>query len=174
MAPRRPTSSRRSPRPPTAASPTRSSCAAASTTEWRPAEGERFPARAERDFRIGSYGTSYFRSLLGSEACSKARCDLPRGVIVNDRTGTITLHLHKADPEFLSKPALPAAYPVPREVSMTKRERLGVPGTGPYPIQSYQKQTKKVARPRTRAQPALPRDGPRPHNRPAIIQTGSS
>ncbi len=105
-----------------------------------------FRRALERDFRIGSYGASYYGGLLGAGTCSKARCDLSRGVIADDRTGTITLHLRKPDPEFLSKLALPAAYPVPREVSMTRSERLGVPGTGPYMIQSYQKQTKKIAR----------------------------
>jgi len=100
----------------------------------------------ERDFRIGSYGTSYYGDLLGAETCSKARCDLSRGVIADDRTGTITVRLRKPDPEFLSKLALPAAYPVPREVSMTRSARLGVPGTGPYMIQSYRTEGKKNGR----------------------------
>jgi peptide/nickel transport system substrate-binding protein len=104
----------------------------------------------ERALRIGSYAQDY-RELLGAGACSKSRCDLSSGIVVNDLTGTVTLHLRQPDPELLYKLALPAAYPVPRRVSMTKPARLGVPGTGPYMIQSYKhSQVTLVRNPRFR------------------------
>ena len=109
----------------------------------------------ERDFRIGSYA-SYYEELLGADACSKSDprrpresqpplpvrghtppCDLSRGVVVDDKAATVILHLRQPDPELFYKLALPAAYAVPRKVSMTKPARLGVPGTGPYMIRSY-------------------------------------
>jgi ABC-type transport system substrate-binding protein/DNA-binding SARP family transcriptional activator/streptogramin lyase len=91
----------------------------------------------ERVFRLGSPRLDLYAGLVGASACSKARCDLSRGVVADDRKQTVTLHLRKPDPEFLYKLAIPFAYLVPREVSMTKPARLGVPGTGPYMIQSY-------------------------------------
>jgi peptide/nickel transport system substrate-binding protein len=90
----------------------------------------------ERALSIGSYASDY-RELLGADACSASRCNLSTGVIADDARGTVTVRLGQPDPEFLYKLALPAAYPVPRGVSMTKPSRLGVPGTGPYMIQSY-------------------------------------
>jgi peptide/nickel transport system substrate-binding protein len=97
----------------------------------------------ERDFRLRSdrghrsYSVSYYGELLGAGACSTSRCDLSRGVVADDKAGTVTLHLRQPDPELFNKLALPAAYPVPRTVSMTKPARLGVAGTGPYMIRSY-------------------------------------
>ena len=91
----------------------------------------------ERDFRLRSESAFVLRGLLGAGACSTSRCDLSRGVVADDKAGTVTLHLRQPDPELFNKLAFPAAYPVPRNVSMTKPARLGVPGTGPYMIRSY-------------------------------------
>ncbi len=94
----------------------------------------------ERDLRIGGgipESELVGNELVGGDACSKSHCDLSRGVVADDRAGTVTLHLRRPDPELLYKLALPTANPVPRGVSMTRPSRLGVPGTGPYAIQSY-------------------------------------
>ena len=94
----------------------------------------------ERDLRIGGgipESELVGNELVGGDACSKSHCDLSRGVVADDRAGTVTLHLRRPDPELVYKLALPTANPVPRGVSMTRPSRLGVPGTGPYAIQSY-------------------------------------
>jgi YVTN family beta-propeller protein len=78
-------------------------------------------------------------AVVGGGACSKSRCDLSRGIVTDDPTGTVVLHLRQPDPELLYKLALPTANPVPRGVSMTEVARLGVPGTGPYKVQSFQR-----------------------------------
>jgi YVTN family beta-propeller protein len=91
----------------------------------------------ERVFRIGNPGQGFYRGLVGGESCSKARCDLSRGVVADDRTGIVILHLRRPDPELFDKLALPSAYPVPRGTSLTHAEPLGVRGTGPYRILSY-------------------------------------
>jgi YVTN family beta-propeller protein len=67
----------------------------------------------ERWFRLGSEGLSYYSGLVGANSCSKP------------------------DPELFYKLALPFADPVPPGVPMAKPARLGVPGTGPYMIQSH-------------------------------------
>lgn len=90
----------------------------------------------ERDFLVDSPGVGHYTGLVGGAACSKSKCDLSRGVVANDRAGTVTLHLTAPDPEFLYKLALTFAQFVPR-VPMKRAERAGVPGTGPYMVASY-------------------------------------
>jgi YVTN family beta-propeller protein len=90
----------------------------------------------ERWFRLGAQGDGFYDGIVGAGTCTTSRCDLSRGVVANDRAGTVSLHLQKPDPELLYKLALPFADPVPAGVPMGKPTRLGVPGTGPYIIQS--------------------------------------
>ena len=96
----------------------------------------------ERNLRLGANVPESIlvgREVIGGGACSKSRCDLSRGVVVDDRRGTVTLHLRRPDPDLLYKLALPTANLVPPGVSMTKMAPLGVPGTGPYAVQSFGK-----------------------------------
>jgi YVTN family beta-propeller protein len=90
----------------------------------------------ERVFRF-DVGSDFYRGLVGADACSKARCDLSRGVVADDGSGTVTLHLRKPDPELLYKLAIPFADVVPKGSPLAKPAPLGVPGTGPYMIRSY-------------------------------------
>lgn len=92
----------------------------------------------ERDFRLGSPGVSYYGGITGADACSKLHCDLSHGVVTDDLAGTVILHLRQPDPELFYKLAQPYAEPVPPRVSITKPARLGIPGTGPYMIRSYE------------------------------------
>ena len=89
----------------------------------------------ERDFRLGSPSSGYYTGVLGGSACSKSHCDLSRGVVADDTTGTVTVHLSAPDPEFLYKLALTNAFLVP-PVPLEEFKRFGVPGTGPYRIAS--------------------------------------
>jgi ABC-type transport system substrate-binding protein/DNA-binding SARP family transcriptional activator len=91
----------------------------------------------ERVFRLDSPGAVFYLGLVGAGACSKSRCDLGRGVVADDRSGTVILHLRRPDAEFSYKLALPFAHVVPQGVSVTKPAPLGVPGSGPYTIRSY-------------------------------------
>ena len=112
----------------------------------------------ERAFRVGPAPVVFFGALVGADACWKSDpirpresqpplavrghtppCDLSRGVVANDRAATVTLHLREPDPDLFYKLASPFGDLVPPEVSMTRPARLGVPGTGPYMIQSYKK-----------------------------------
>ena len=133
-----PTSQRRCPSPRTAAARTRSSCGAASATRTAtPCARATCGARSSATSGSTRRDAGFYSALVGAATCSKARCDLSRGVVTDDRTGTVTLQLRQPDPEFFYKLGLAFAYPVPPEVSMTKGARLGVPGTGPYMVQSF-------------------------------------
>ena len=79
-----------------------------------------------------------FKRLVGGKACVNeiGTCDLSRGIVTDDATGTITFHLVAPDPEFLFKLALPFAYPVPAAVPDEEQVRTGAPGTGPYMLEA--------------------------------------
>ena len=63
-------------------------------------------------------------------------CDLSRGIVTDDASGTITFHLVAPDPEFLYKLTLPFAYPVPPSAPDEQQVEAGVPGTGPYMLEA--------------------------------------
>ena len=88
----------------------------------------------ERGFRLSGDYVGIYGGLVGGEACSKVppKCDLGRGIVTDDATGTITFHLVDPDPEFLYKLTLPFAYPVPPSTPDKHQAKEGVPGTGPY------------------------------------------
>jgi YVTN family beta-propeller protein len=98
-----------------------------------------FRRALERGFLVnpeaheGLYG-----GLVGGEACvnEAESCDLSRGIVTDDATGSITFNLVAPDPEFLYKLTLPFAYPVPPSTPDEARDRAGVPGTGPYMVET--------------------------------------
>ena len=104
----------------------------------KPVRASDFRRGLERAFRIGNpYVSYYYLGIVGASACTKAHCDLSRGIVADDRAGTVTIHLRTPDPELFYKLALPAAWPVPPGTPMTTPEQLGIPGTGPYEVQSW-------------------------------------
>jgi peptide/nickel transport system substrate-binding protein len=104
----------------------------------KPVQASDFRRGLERSVQVGNpYTAYYFTGLVGGDKCTQAHCDLSRGIVADDRARTVTYHLRAADPEFLYKVALMAAYPVPAGTPMRKALPLGVPGTGPYMIKSF-------------------------------------
>lgn len=97
----------------------------------------------ERGFPVfaGVHGFSVHEDLyggiVGAEACGNeaGTCDLSRGIVTDDESGTIAFHLVDPDPDFLYKLALAFAYPVPSSISDEHRPDAGVPGTGPYMLE---------------------------------------
>ena len=55
-------------------------------------------------------GADLFGAIVGAPKClaSPRSCDLSRGIVVDDKTGTITFHLRHPDPDFLAKLAMPS------------------------------------------------------------------
>src|SRR5262249_17881655 len=96
----------------------------------QPVRASDFVRGIERSIRIDNpYIGYYFGGLLGGDKCTKTHCDLSRGIVADDRAGTVAFHLRAADSEFLDKLTLPGTYPVPPGTPMNKAEPLGVPGT---------------------------------------------
>jgi YVTN family beta-propeller protein len=80
----------------------------------------------------------FFSGLVGGEACANepATCDLSRGIEADDESGSITFHLVAPDPDFVYKLTLTFAYPVPPSTPDEHQLEEGVPGTGPYMVES--------------------------------------
>ena len=95
----------------------------------------------ERGFRIQGLLTpafDYFGSLVGGRECKETpkSCDLSEGIVSDDQAGTVTFHLEKPNPDFLSNLALSNAFPVPSSTPIDEQQiRAGVPGTGPYMLE---------------------------------------
>jgi YVTN family beta-propeller protein len=115
---------------------------------------EDFRHAFERMFALESPDASLYAALEGADACLQqpAKCDLSKGVATDNRAGTVTFNLVKADADLPGKLALPPAVAVP---TTTPRKDIGVrplPATGPYMIASYAqgRQIRLVRNPRFR------------------------
>jgi YVTN family beta-propeller protein len=89
----------------------------------------------ERLLSSGNPGS--FAGVVGAARCAGRRgklCDLSSGIEVNDRAGTITIHLAQADPEFLFKLALTPASVVPRGTPLRPARAKPIPTVGPYRV----------------------------------------
>jgi peptide/nickel transport system substrate-binding protein len=91
----------------------------------------------ERVLRIGSSGAPYYSVIRGAGGCTKTSCNLSRGIITDDRRGTVVFHLSRPDPEFLTKLALPFAWVVRSSTPMRDVGIHPAAGTGPYRIASF-------------------------------------
>lgn len=106
-----------------------------------PVTADDFRHAIERVFAINHGGgpAGYYTGIAGSQGCERApsRCDLSRGIVADDRAGTVTFHLTAPDPEFLYKLALSFADAVPARTPDRQVEPAQLPATGPYMTQSY-------------------------------------
>ena len=100
----------------------------------RPAD---FRATFERQYRAKTGLAAIGAPIRGADRCSRARCDLSRGIIVDDATRTITFRLSEPDPDFLYKLALPFGSVVPAGSPPVGTGARPLPATGAYRILRY-------------------------------------
>jgi YVTN family beta-propeller protein len=79
-----------------------------------------------------------YEDLEGGAVCiaHRARCDLSRAIVIDDRANAITFHLVGPDPEFLDKLAGVAVVAVPANTPLRDLGTQPLPATGPYEIAS--------------------------------------
>jgi len=100
-------------------------------------------ATFERIFKVNNPNAgSWYANIVGADAClaTPATCALPKGVIADDKAGTVTFHLKAANPEFLDQLAVPFAAIVPASTPAKDMGDTPVPSTGSYMITSYDPQ----------------------------------
>jgi peptide/nickel transport system substrate-binding protein len=92
----------------------------------------------ERQYRAATGLAALGVPIEGAEGCSRARCDLSRGIEVDAGTRTITFRLDAPDPAFLYQLALPFGAILPARSAAVGAPRLGLPATGAYLIARYE------------------------------------
>jgi peptide/nickel transport system substrate-binding protein len=103
-----------------------------------PVRASDFRRGLERAFKLGDPEAPDLGLVVGAQHCVRrpATCDLSRGMVADDATNTVTVHVTKPDPDLFAQLTLPAAYPVPPGTGI-KPSTATVPGTGAYEISDY-------------------------------------
>jgi len=90
---------------------------------------------------------SALNGIVGGTLCgSRSRCDLSKGIQIDDAARTITIRLTRPDPEFLHKLALPEASVVPGRTPIHPAGNRSVLGTGPYRLASFDRHKVRLVR----------------------------
>jgi len=111
---------------------------------------EDFRSSIERMLRINarmSFGASYlFQGIVGARACSdpSRACDLSDGIEVDPEERTITVHLTEPDADFPQRLALTVASVLPSESPMRFDKQATLPGTGPYRVASFDRDSGRI------------------------------
>ncbi len=92
----------------------------------------------ERLFKLPSPGVGYFLVIDGTQEFMDGKAKSVRGIIADDKAGTIEFHLTQPDATFPYKLATMFAVAVPKEVPAKDQSNSGfVPATGPYQFTNY-------------------------------------
>jgi peptide/nickel transport system substrate-binding protein len=95
-------------------------------------------ASMERAWAVGGYPEMPFPDAIeGVARCRIAprRCDLSRGIVADERAGTVTILLRRPDPELLQKLTAPLLSMVPTATPRRPATRRPPAGTGPYRVE---------------------------------------
>ena len=111
----------------------------------KPVLASDFKKTVERDFRLDSPGAAFFRNIVGAGAFAKRpeRGGI-RGIVVDDATGSIVIHLVRPQADFSNVLASEFAAPVPANSPVSDTSLHPLPATGPYQITSYQPKSQIV------------------------------
>ena len=92
----------------------------------------------ERLFKVGGARPDYYAFIRGGSDCVQkpAACDLSKGIVTDDATGTVAFHLTAPHAEFLYRLAIPFGSILPAGARVAQQGTRPVPATGPYMIQS--------------------------------------
>jgi peptide/nickel transport system substrate-binding protein len=96
-----------------------------------------FKQTVERDFLLDSAGASFFRNIVGAKEFAKRQKGEIRGIVVDDPTRSIVIHLASPQADFDNVLASEFAAPVPASAPAADTSLHPLPSTGPYRITSY-------------------------------------
>jgi peptide/nickel transport system substrate-binding protein len=103
-----------------------------------------FKKTIERDFLLDSAGTSFFRNIVGAKGFPKRPKKGIRGIVVDDATRTVVIHLVAPQGDFNNVLASEFAAPVPADAPAADTSLHPLPSTGPYEITSYRPRSRIV------------------------------
>ena len=129
----------------------------------RPLRAADFRRAFERVFVLNAFDAAFYSAIRGADACRREQaCDLSGSIVTDDRTGTVTFHLTRPDPDFPAKLSFPLVVAVPSDTPIRDFGRRPLPATGPYMIAGSVpgKQVRLVRNPKFRVwSPAVRPDG---------------
>jgi peptide/nickel transport system substrate-binding protein len=113
-------------------------------SDGSPVKASDFKKTIERDFLLDSAGAGFFRNILGAERFAKRHKGGIRGIVVDDATRAIVIHLRVPQGDFENALASEFAAPVPADAPAADTSLDPLPSTGPYQITSYKPKTRIV------------------------------
>jgi peptide/nickel transport system substrate-binding protein len=96
-----------------------------------------FRGAIERDYKVDSPGVGFFSNIVGADAFGKTKKGHITGIVANDATGAITIHLNAPQGDFENILATTFAAPVPANSPAKDTSTHPMPSTGPYMITGY-------------------------------------
>lgn len=103
-----------------------------------------FKKTVERDIVLDSAGASFFRNIVGAKLFAKRNKGGIPGIVVDDATRTIVIHLRTAQADFENVLASEFAALVPASAPTADTSLHPLPATGPYEISSYRPDSRIV------------------------------
>jgi len=96
-----------------------------------------FRATIERDFKVDSPGVGFFSNIVGAANFGKTKKGHITGIVTDNGTGKIAIHLTAPQGDFQNILATEFAAPIPADSPAHDTSNHPVPSTGPYMITSY-------------------------------------
>lgn len=103
-------------------------------SDGEPVRASDFRFAVERMFRLNSGGSPFYTDIVGASSFAKGRRPHIGGIVTDDRTGKISIHLIKPQATFTDELALLFVAPVPPSTPMRDQSFSPPPATGPYAI----------------------------------------
>ncbi len=103
-----------------------------------------FKKTIERDFLLDSAGAAFFRNVVGAKQLAKRQKGSIRGILVDDASRAILIHLVAPQADFENVLASEFAAPVPANSPPADTSLQPLPATGPYMIASYRPKARIV------------------------------
>jgi peptide/nickel transport system substrate-binding protein len=122
-------------------------------SDGTPVKASDFKATIERDYQLDSVGAAFFDDIVGASDYAKSKQGGIPGIVTNNATGRIVIHLNEPEGDFDNILATLFAAPVPSGTPLRDMSSQPIPSTGPYVIKSYvpNQQIVEVRNPRFRA-----------------------
>jgi peptide/nickel transport system substrate-binding protein len=105
-------------------------------SDGTPVKASDFEYSIERALKMFSPGESFYLGIVGAGRVAEGGRGGIRGIVANDLSGEIVIHLAAPDGAFTDALALPFAAPVPQSTPISDQSASPPPATGPYAITS--------------------------------------
>jgi peptide/nickel transport system substrate-binding protein len=115
-------------------------------SDGTPVKASDFEYAVKRMFKLNSGGSFFYTVIVGARRFARTGRGGISGIVTNNRTGKIVIHLVKPDTTFTDLLALMFAAPVPDSTPMWDQSFHPPPATGPYAITSLDASSWSYAR----------------------------